>query len=74
MTAIRRIRIAAAALDVTDPEPLPRDHPLLAMRQVVVTPHLDSATVETRRRMTEVSVENLMAGFHGRPLPYPVTR
>jgi glyoxylate reductase len=65
-------RIAAAALDVTEPEPLPRDHPLLAMPQVVITPHLGSATVETRRRMAEVSVENLMAGLRGAPLPHPV--
>ena len=67
-------RIAAAALDVTDPEPLPRDHPLLSMPQVVITPHLGSATVETRRRMAELSVENLMAGLRGQPLPHPVTR
>ncbi len=65
-------RIAAAALDVTDPEPLPRDHPLLTMPQVLITPHLGSATVETRRRMAEVSVENLMAGLRGEPLPHPV--
>ena len=67
-------RIAAAALDVTEPEPLPRDHPLLSLPQVVITPHLGSATVETRRRMAEVSVENLMAGLRGRPLPHPVGR
>jgi glyoxylate reductase len=65
-------RIAAAALDVTEPEPLPRDHPLLAMPQVIVTPHLGSATVETRRRMAELSVENLMAGLRGEPPPHPV--
>jgi glyoxylate reductase len=67
-------RLAAAALDVTEPEPLPRDHPLLAMPQVIITPHLGSATVETRRRMAELSVENLMAGLRGEPLPHPVTR
>ncbi len=67
-------RIAAAALDVTDPEPLPRDHPLLTLPQVVITPHLGSATAETRRRMAEVSVENLMAGLRGEPLVHPVTR
>jgi glyoxylate reductase len=67
-------RIAAAALDVTEPEPLPRDHPLLSMPQVVITPHLGSATVETRRRMAELSVENLMAGLRGEPLPHPVGR
>jgi glyoxylate reductase len=64
--------IAAAALDVTDPEPLPRDHPLLAMPQVIITPHLGSATVETRRRMAELSVGNLLAGLRGDPLPYRV--
>lgn len=67
-------RIAAAALDVTEPEPLPRDHPLLSLPQVIVTPHLGSATVETRRRMAELSVENLLAGLRGEPLPNPVTR
>jgi glyoxylate reductase len=67
-------RIAAAALDVTEPEPLPRDHPLLTMPQVIITPHLGSATVETRRRMAELSVENLMAGLRGEPLPHPVGR
>jgi glyoxylate reductase len=65
-------RIAAAALDVTEPEPLPRDHPLLALPQVIITPHLGSATVETRRRMAELSVENLLAGLRGEPLPHPV--
>ena len=67
-------RIAAAALDVTEPEPLPRDHPLLGMPNVVITPHLGSATVETRRRMAELSVENLLAGLRGEPLPHPVIR
>ena len=62
-------RMAAAALDVTEPEPLPRDHPLLSMPNVVITPYLGSATVETRRRMAELSVENLLAGLEGRPLP-----
>jgi glyoxylate reductase len=72
--ALVQERIAAAALDVTEPEPLPRDHPLLSMPNVVITPHLGSATVETRRRMAELSVENLLAGLDGRPLPHPVVR
>jgi glyoxylate reductase len=71
--ALSRHRIAAAALDVTEPEPLPRDHPLLAMPNVIITPHLGSATVETRRRMAELSVDNLLAGLRGEPLPHPVT-
>jgi glyoxylate reductase len=72
--AMVRNQIAAAALDVTEPEPLPRVHPLLSMPNVVITPHLGSATVETRRRMAELSVENLIAGLRGDPLPHPVTR
>ena len=64
--------IYAAAVDVTDPEPLPRGHPLLALDNVIITPHLGSATVQTRRRMAEVSVDNLLAGLSGRPLPFPV--
>jgi glyoxylate reductase len=70
--ALAEKRIAAAALDVTEPEPLPRDHRLLAMPQVVITPHLGSATVATRRRMAELSVANLLAGLRGEPLPHPV--
>jgi glyoxylate reductase len=64
------IRIAAA--DVTDPEPLPRDHPLLKLDNVVITPHLGSATEETRRRMAEVSVENLLLGLAGEDLKHRV--
>ncbi len=72
--ALVQRRIAAAALDVTEPEPLPREHPLLTMPNVVITPHLGSATVETRRRMAELSVENLLAGLRGQRLPHPVVR
>jgi glyoxylate reductase len=70
--ALAARRIAAAALDVTDPEPLPRDHPLLRLDNVIITPHLGSATEQTRRRMAEISVENLLAGLAGRPLPFRV--
>ena len=71
-TALAARQIAAAALDVTDPEPLPRDHPLLSMSNVVIAPHLGSATLETRRKMAQMSIENLFAGLDGRPLPYEV--
>ncbi len=70
--ALQARRIFAAALDVTDPEPLPRDHPLLALDNVIITPHLGSATEETRRRMAELSVVNLFAGLEGKPLPHRV--
>jgi glyoxylate reductase len=70
--ALLRRQIHAAALDVTDPEPLPRDHPLLRLDNVVIAPHLGSATVQTRQRMAEISVENLFAGLEGRPLLHEV--
>jgi glyoxylate reductase len=70
--ALRERRIFAAALDVTDPEPLPRDHPLLALDNVIIAPHLGSATEQTRQRMAEISVENLLRGLAGEPLVHEV--
>ncbi|MFO0881755.1 MAG: D-glycerate dehydrogenase [Gemmataceae bacterium] len=66
--ALKNRQIYAAGLDVTDPEPLPRDHPLLALDNVTIAPHLGSATDQTRLRMAELSIENLLAGLEGRPL------
>ena len=60
-----------AALDVTDPEPLPAHHPLLRTPNVFVVPHIGSATTKARERMAELAVENLLAGLDGRPLPHP---
>ena len=65
-------RIAAAGIDVTQPEPLPREHPLLKLSNLVLTPHLGSASDRTRRCMIEMSIENLRAGLAGQPLPYRV--
>ena len=65
-------RIFAAALDVTEPEPLPRDHPLLALGNLVVAPHLGSATRQTRDAMSRMSVDNLFAGLEGREVPYRI--
>jgi glyoxylate reductase len=64
--------IAAAALDVTDPEPLPVDHPLLSLPNCLVVPHIASATVASRTRMAQMAVRNLIAGVRGEPLPFPV--
>jgi glyoxylate reductase len=64
--------IAAAGVDVTEPEPLPRNHPLLSVPNLVITPHLGSAADRTRRKMQEMTVENLLAGLRGEPLPYRV--
>jgi glyoxylate reductase len=62
--------IAGAALDVTDPEPLPADHPLLQAPNLLVIPHLGAATVGTREKMTELSVDNLLAGLAGERMPH----
>ncbi|MFO7320563.1 MAG: D-glycerate dehydrogenase [Chloroflexota bacterium] len=71
--ALTQGTIAAAALDVTDPEPLPADHPLLDLPNVLVVPHIGSATVKTRERMAIMAADNLIAGVQGRPLPHAVT-
>jgi lactate dehydrogenase-like 2-hydroxyacid dehydrogenase len=70
--ALHAGRLGGAALDVTDPEPLPPDHPLLSAPNLIVLPHLGSATHATRERMAELAVENLAAGLAGRPLPHAV--
>jgi glyoxylate reductase len=64
--------IAGAALDVTDPEPLPADHPLLEAPNLLVVPHVGSATVHTRAKMAAMAVDNLLAALDGRPMPHPV--
>ena len=69
--ALHAGEIGAAALDVTDPEPLPPDHPLLAAPNVLVVPHIGSATHTARERMTEMAVDNVLAGLAGEPLPHP---
>jgi glyoxylate reductase len=64
--------IAGAALDVTDPEPLPPDHPLLSAPNLIVAPHIGSATYSARERMAELAVDNLLAGLNGTPMPHQV--
>jgi glyoxylate reductase len=66
-------RIAGAGLDVTDPEPLPPDDPLLDAPNLLVVPHVGSATVRTRERMAAMAADNLLAALAGRPMPHPVT-
>ncbi len=63
--ALRAGQIAGAALDVTDPEPLPADHPLLDAPNLLVLPHLGSATHASRERMADMAVDNLLAGLAG---------
>lgn len=66
-------QIAGAALDVTEPEPLGPDDPLLGAPNVIVVPHIGSATRKAREQMAELAVSNLLAGLAGRPMPHQVT-
>ena len=68
--ALEQGTIAGAALDVTDPEPLPQGDPLLEAPNLIVTPHIGSATHTAREQMAELAVDNLLAGLEGRPMPH----
>ncbi len=68
--ALRDGVIAGAALDVFDPEPPASDDPLLTLDNIVLTPHLGSATVQTRIKMALMTAQNLLAGLKGQALPY----
>jgi glyoxylate reductase len=70
--ALRDGTIAAAALDVTDPEPLPADDPLFTAPNVIITPHVGSATRAARERMADIAVDNLLAALAGKPMPHGV--
>lgn len=67
--ALRQGRIRAAALDVTDPEPIPSDSPLLSMPNCLIVPHIASASVATRGKMADMAARNLLAGLSGSRLP-----
>ena len=71
-TALQQGTIGGAALDVTEPEPLPVSHPLLTLQNCLVIPHLGSASTATRSRMADMAVENVIAGLRGDCLPYCV--
>lgn len=70
--ALRDRRLFAAALDVTDPEPLPADHPLLSFPNCLVVPHIGSASIATRAKMASMAAENLLAGLRDERLPHVV--
>jgi glyoxylate reductase len=69
--ALHEGRLGAAALDVTDPEPLPADDPLLDAPRLLVVPHIGSATHAAREAMAARATDNLLAGLAGQPLPHP---
>jgi glyoxylate reductase len=71
ISALRAGEIAAAAIDVTDPEPPPPGDPIYETPNLLVVPHIGSATRAARARMTELAVENLLAGLAGKPMPHP---
>jgi glyoxylate reductase len=70
--ALRDGAIFAAGLDVTEPEPLPADHPLVGLPNCVVVPHIASASRVTRGKMAAIAAANLLAGLRGERLPNPV--
>src|SRR5262249_16188771 len=72
VAALREGSIAGAALDVTDPEPLPPEHPLLSLTNCIVVPHMGSARVGTGKRMAEIAARHLVAGLRGDQLPHCV--
>ena len=74
LEALRDGQIGGAALDVTVPEPLPVDHALLQLPNVIITPHIASASEATRAKMGEMAAENVIAVLRGEVPPNPVNR
>jgi glyoxylate reductase len=70
--ALKSGQIAACGLDVTEPEPIPRDDPLLTLDNCVIVPHIASASIATRTKMAAMAAENLIAGLKGEMPPHPV--
>lgn len=70
--ALHNHQIAAAAIDVTDPEPISMASPLLKLENLIITPHIGSASVQTRQKMAAMAIANLIAGLKGERLPYCV--
>lgn len=72
--ALRCGTIAGAGLDVTDPEPIPMDHPLVTAPNCIIAPHIASASVVTRTKMSEIAAGNIINGLRGKPMPAPLNQ
>lgn len=72
VVALQNGRLAAAGLDVTEPEPLSPEHPLVALPNCVIAPHIGSATHEARDAMSRIAAENILAVLEGREMPAEV--
>ena len=70
--ALKNGKIAAAGLDVTDPEPITMDDPLLTLDNCLIIPHLGSSSIDTRNRMAMIAAQNILAGLNGDRLPHCV--
>jgi len=70
--ALQEGTIWGAGLDVTNPEPMKKDNPLLTMPNAAVLPHIGSATVETRNKMASIAADNVIAALNGKRIPFPV--
>lgn len=72
LEALQQQVIWGAGLDVTNPEPMAADNPLLDLPNVSVLPHIGSGTLETRNEMIRLAAENIISGLKGEKIPYPV--
>ncbi len=72
LRALQEQKLAVAALDVTEPEPIPADHPLLTLPNCIITPHIASGSIATRGKMATIAADNLLAGLRGERLPHCV--
>uniref|UniRef100_A0A914EB91 Glyoxylate reductase/hydroxypyruvate reductase n=1 Tax=Acrobeloides nanus TaxID=290746 RepID=A0A914EB91_9BILA len=70
--ALKSGHLEAAGLDVADPEPLPKGHPMLALKNCIVTPHMATSTYRARNRMNDLTVTNIINGLTGKPMLTPL--